>query len=680
MKHSASRRFFLAAYAASGLAGLIYELTWTRLLTLYMGHTTAAASTVAAAFMGGLAGGAFIAGRTASALSPRRTLQAYIGLELIVALFALGLPWVLRASVPVLALAYQDGGGGLAFPAVRLVLCLVTVLVPAVALGATFPMAVRWFVRDSPQTGRRAGELYAVNTLGAALGALAAGFALIPAVGMSGTTLVGVGASMVAVFVVLRLLQASTEGHQGGSASGSPATTARMRAGRRQHEGPPREVVESAAPALVIAAVVLGVSGFATMMFEIAWVRVLSLLVGPTTYAFAATLATLITGLAVGSAIGSWLAGRTGRPALWLSISMAATAMATSWSTAFVGREGPRLIADPLASSGSILAGLISGHPVMIAAWIIPTALGLGVGFPLALELVGSESGIARRVGLVYSVNTLAALAGSLVAGFISIPVLSVQPTLQVVSAMMLLGAGVAVAGPILPLRLRAVGLAVIAVALVPFVWNPPWDRELLASGVYKNARRTDPGVDPITMLRAGELLYYRDGAASTVSVKRLTGVISMSIDGKVDASSSGDMLTQKLLGHLPLLLHPDPHRVLVIGLGSGVTAASALVHPISQLDVVEISPEVVQASQVLQRPEQACAPGCPYAPDSRRWPVTPAPVPPAVRRHRLGAIQPVDGRSRGAVHPGVLRSRASPPGTGRRDLPVGAHLRHWRG
>ncbi|MCX6553027.1 MAG: fused MFS/spermidine synthase, partial [Acidobacteria bacterium] len=348
-------------------------------------------------------------------------------------------------------------------------------------------------------------------------------------------------------------------------------------------------------------AVVLGLSGFATLVYEIAWVRVLSLLVGPTTYAFAATLVTLIAGIGCGSLIGSRLAGRSRRPALWLSITMAATAMVTSWSTAVVGRNVPRLLAEPLSQLAPALAGLLSGHAVLVAALIVPTALGLGVGFPLALELLGSEAGVARRVGMVYAVNTLAALAGSLVAGFIAIPLLSLQPTLQLVSAMLLLGASVVIAGVKLPPRLRVVGVAVVALAVLPIVWNPQWDRDVLASGVYKYARRSTPGLDPMATLRAGKLLYYRDGAASTVSVKRLTGVISMSIDGKIDASSSGDMLTQKVLAHLPLLLHPDPRQVLVIGLGSGVTAASALVHPIARLDVVEISPEVVQASQYFK-------------------------------------------------------------------------------
>ncbi len=124
------------------------------------------------------------------------------------------------------------------------------------------------------------------------------------------------------------------------------------------------------------------------------------------------------------------------------------------------------------------------------------------------------------------------------------------------------------------------------------------WDRDLLASGIYKYATHVPPGVEVEAGLTAGTLLYYRDGAASTVSVRRRTGTVSLAIDGKVDASNAADMLTQKTLAHLPLLLHPNPRDVLIIGLGSGVTLASALVHPIRRADVVEISPEVVEASR----------------------------------------------------------------------------------
>ena len=177
------RRLFVLLYAASGAAALVYEVTWTRLLTLQLGHTVAAASTVLAAFMGGLALGAWVAGKRRGS-----TLRSYVVLELVVAVAALLLPIALGATVPALAWAYADGSAPARFAVVRVAISLALLGVPAAAMGATFPIAADWYARNAAD----AGALYAVNTAGAAAGAIAAGFFLIPALGLRGTTWAGV--------------------------------------------------------------------------------------------------------------------------------------------------------------------------------------------------------------------------------------------------------------------------------------------------------------------------------------------------------------------------------------------------------------------------------------------------------------------------------------------------------
>ena len=160
---------------------------------------------------------------------------------------------------------------------------------------------------------------------------------------------------------------------------------------------------------------------------------------------------------------------------------------------------------------------------------------------------------------------------------FLAIPWLGLQRTLFLATGALIMSALLLTAFGRLSIRIRAL-LAFPAIALLVWlVFQPPWDRDLLASGVYKYAPFAGEQLDVETALKAGRLVYYRDGAAATVSVKRLTGTLSLSVDGKVDASTSGDMITQKTLAHLPLLLHGKPGRVCIIGLGSGVTLASAL-------------------------------------------------------------------------------------------------------
>ena len=189
---AAARRVFILLYAASGAAALVYEVTWTRLLTLQLGHTVAAVSTVLAAFMGGLAFGAWIAGRRGVA-----SLRAYAVLEIVVGVIALLLPLALAGSVPLLAWAYADGMAPARFAIVRVALSLLLVGLPASAMGATFPIAAAWFAAGA-RDASSAAVLYAANTAGAASGAIAAGFFLIPAIGLRGTTWVGVALNVVA--------------------------------------------------------------------------------------------------------------------------------------------------------------------------------------------------------------------------------------------------------------------------------------------------------------------------------------------------------------------------------------------------------------------------------------------------------------------------------------------------
>ena len=171
-----SRLVLYVAFALSGAAALLYEITWTRWLTLFMGHTVAAASTVLAAFMGGLAIGAAIGGRVALRLSLPAALRAYAALELVIALLAITLPFELSLFEPLLARAYANGHGGATFAAVRLACALAVVTLPAVAMGATLPLVVRGSVHLAARAGRETGWLYALNTLGAATGAFAGGF------------------------------------------------------------------------------------------------------------------------------------------------------------------------------------------------------------------------------------------------------------------------------------------------------------------------------------------------------------------------------------------------------------------------------------------------------------------------------------------------------------------------
>ena len=236
-----------------------------------------------------------------------------------------------------------------------------------------------------------------------------------------------------------------------------------------------------------------------------------------------------------------------------------------------------------------------------MAALIGPTALGLGIAFPLALQLAGGDDRTAASgVGRIYALNTICAVAGSLATGFISIPLFGLQATLGIATGHPCRQLQIVLAISAHCHRDRA-AIAFVGVIVLPVAAASAALGSRAARERRLQVRATTAGSPDVeSALKAGTLVYYRDGAAATVSVKRLTGTLSLSVDGKVDASTGGDMLTQKTLAHLPMLLHASPRRICIIGLGSGVTLASALLHPVVSVDVVEISPQVVEASRLF--------------------------------------------------------------------------------
>lgn len=597
---------FLFAYACSGLAALVYEVSWTRVLTLTMGRGVAASSTVLAAYMGGLALGAGIAGRRAALLSARDALRTYAGLELAAALFAVAVPFELHLFEPLLSAAYRDGDAGFMFGMVRLVVSLALVTIPALALGATFPVAVRGFAAEGAGAGVRAGWLYVVNTVGAAFGAFLAGFVLVPAIGVTGALAVGCAASLAAALVAFRMSQAVAEEQpaphvavtpsaDGDKRRGGPQTRAK---GSKRHPSLERQrSVPIEASRLAPTVFALTVSGAVILAAEVIWSRIVSLLVGPSTYAFAATVATFIGGLAIGGTISASVSARLRRPLWLMAVMMGLASLASAWAAQTAGVRLPHDLMIEFSSA----AGL---SPVMrslrVAFVVLPFAVLVGGIFPAGLLTLGSAQASTKVIGLVYAANAVASVAGSLLAGFLMVPVLGLERSLSVITIVLAAVSVIILVWGSTEWTWRIAGALPVVAAAVLVYGGQVWDRDILVTGAYKYAASIPAGSDVETALRAGTLEYYRDGASATVTVKRLTGTLSLAIDGKVDASSGGDMLTQKLLAQLPLLMHGAARQVGIIGLGSGITLASALTHPIEHVDVLEISPEVVEASRLF--------------------------------------------------------------------------------
>jgi len=592
-------RLFVVLYLLSGAAALLYEVAWLRLLTMTMGHTTGAVGAVLAAFMGGLAFGAWVAGRAASGLKPPRALRIYAVLETAIALCALAMPFAIGALRPLLAWAYADGNGGALFGVTRLIASVAVIALPGAAMGASFPVGV------CAVSGTRAGgtksatgakgardvaELYAANTIGAAIGAALAGFVLLPSLGLFGSTLFGVLLNILAAAGAL-VLSRSVE-PENPTEPTEPA--ARDPLNRLNLLNPMN--------ARIVAAI--AVSGFAALVYEVVWTRILAMTLGPTTYAFSAMLVAFIAGLAIGSALAAASLRRIRDVPFWLGMSIIVAGAASLAAAAFVDRL-PIVIARSAGRTDATFTSVFALDVGLAVALQLPMTIALGAALPFAVATASPRTEAApRTAGLIYAANTAGAIAGALVGSFVLVPWLGLQHSLQLASGIAVVAGFVVAwrrtpntAGSRRPVGVAAAALATLALAAL----TPAWNHARLANGAYRLAPALAGG-DIETALQAGDLLYYREGAAATVSVRRLIGVTSLAIDGKVDASNGADMLTQKLLAHLPLLLQHDPRSIYIIGLGSGVTLAAALRHPIDRAEVSEISPEVIAASTYFSK------------------------------------------------------------------------------
>lgn len=578
-------RVFLWVFGLSGAAALLYEVLWLRWLTLSVGHTAAAVGILLAAFMGGLAVGAWGAGRTAGALSPARALNAYAVLELGIASCALLLPPVIESARPLLVWAYAGSGGRL-FDMVMAGLALVLLAVPAAAMGATYPLAVRWAARPA--------ALYAANTAGAAIGAALTGFFLIPALGMFGTTLVGVVLNVAAAAGAIGLARRE-------QAWGAADSSTSLGAGKARPTG--SAVTARHTDAVRIALVAAFVAGLVSLMFQVTWTRILAMVIGPTTYAFSAMLVAVIAGIALGSAIVAVRMPRTpSRAAVWCGAALVAAA-AAALAAGFVVDRVPLMMAAAVSRPDVTFDAVFLRQVLLVVVLQLPLTIALGAVFPLTLALTSLDrDGTARGVAVLYALNTCGAIAGALLGSFVLIPAAGLQGSIRIGAGLLLAAGWAVVRIGAKPPRRGALAFSAIAAAMaVAALMMPPWNAARLANGGYRYAEALAAG-DLETGLEAGQLVYYREGAAGTVSVRQVPGALSLAIDGKVDASNAADMLTQKLLAHLPLLLHPSPRRVAIVGLGSGVTLGAALTHPIERADVVEISPQVVEASRFFSR------------------------------------------------------------------------------
>jgi len=580
--------FVYGLFFVSGATALIYEVVWARMLTQIFGNTTHAIATVLSAFMGGLALGSYVLGRLAD--TRRNAFLIYGLLEAGVGVYGLAIPTLFALTQQAYSRLYGlTETSFTVFSLALFLLCFAVILVPTALMGATLPMLSRFSVTQFASLGRRVGDLYAINTLGAVLGCALSGFYLIPELGLRGSVrLAAVLNLSVATLVVAAVMW--LRGHR--TVAEDPG------------EAPP--VSAAAAPSYLDVALLaaFGLSGAAAMVYENAWTRALTLVIGMSTYSFTIMLTTFLVGLGVGSLLyarwwGTRDVGVAGFGLLQLLIALSALA------TIPLFERLPFLFLRLHTGFGDSFGQFLSIQVALSAiVMILPTLL-LGTTFPVVARIYTQNLyRIGTSIGTAYASNTLGAIVGAFLGGFVLIPVLGVQNSIGLA---VVVSAATGVVLVALDARVRrarrlAAAGAMFVIAIVAVLSFRTWDKRVMTSGVtiYAHNYASLP-TDALRRewMERDALLYYREGLTATISVHRSasSNYLYEKTNGKVDASF-GDAPTQLMVGYLPMLLNPGAKRVLVIGMGSGMTAKAVAAFPVQRLEVAEIEPAVIEGAR----------------------------------------------------------------------------------
>lgn len=602
------RSIAILCFFLSGASGLVFQVIWSRLFSLVFGTTTLALSTVLTAFMAGLALGSYLSGRLADRLGD--PLRAYALAEGGIGLFALLLPLVVSSFSGLNAWAYQNFSDSYALLAlVRFSASAALIVFPTTLMGATLPLLARYFVAteaEHSRVGIRVGTLYAVNTSGAVLGTFFGGFVLLPRLGLSTTNALAACTNLGLATIVgaAYLWRARRERREPNSAEQEALrleVAELLETVREEQTVTPRVSARARRMALVAFAF----SGGAAMIYQVIWSRALAMSIGSSVYSFSLVLTTFLIGLAGGAAVIGRLSQRSANPVGWLAINHILIVVFVAVSYLLLDKlphvylfliKGDKMQADAVLWRQFILTALV----------MLPATFAMGGIFPLTIRIASSGlDRVGRDVGTAYSINTIGAIVGSFLAGFVVIPWLQMQLGIYFAAATNLVLAALLASLAPWPRR-RQLGVASVAIVLIaagPFL--PRWNLYMLSVGLFR------PSVARDALNQGGKwlkpkLVYYRDGISTTVSVEQWSAKhYSMKNNGKVDASTGDDMPTQITVGLLPVLLHPEvPERspdVLLIGYASGVTAGAVLQYPVKRLDVVELEPAIIEASRFFE-------------------------------------------------------------------------------
>ncbi|MHC4636575.1 MAG: fused MFS/spermidine synthase [Planctomycetota bacterium] len=597
------RKKILFCFFLSGACGLVYEVIWVRMLTLIFGNTTYAVSTVLCAFMAGLALGSWYFGRlvdrvTSSPLALFAFFEAGIGFYCIFTPLLFKLIQYLYVSLSHLTSHL------LLLTSFRFLFSFIIMLIPTALMGGTLPVLSKLFIQRKEEIGEEVGILYSVNTWGGVLGTFATGFLLMILLGVRGTlyTAAIINLAISAFVYYIRRATASIV------RAGVPACS------KQADTVVDTRITQSRNYLSTFILVAFALSGFTALVYEVTWTRVLSMIIGSSVYAFSIMLTAFLAGIVLGSLLFAKFFNQLKNQITLFGLAEMIIGFSVLLLIPLFGIL-PFIFVDIFKQFQNTFYGFQMMQFIMVfLVMLLPTTL-FGLTLPLVAKICTSEfKMVGRSVGKVYMVNTVGAILGSFAAGFMLIPLFGLQITIRVMAFLnLLIGMLLLYFGLIRKKRLQtALVFACLIVVVISLAFPIHWNKEMLNSGVFvyapfyasfKGGSLRERWEIWKGVVEQPEILYYSDKSPRfIVAVKRnlRSGILSLSIDGKTDASNNygGDMPNQLLIGHLPLFLHPQAKSALVVGLAGGITLGAVQQHPLERIDCVEIEPAMIEASR----------------------------------------------------------------------------------
>lgn len=609
-------RIIYLLFFFSGAAALIYEVVWVRSLSLVFGGTHLAVTTVLSVFMGGLALGSHVIGKHVDQL--KKPLRFYGFLELGIALSAIAFILLMKIypSVYILLVRGQESST-LYLTIIRVFFAFLAMIIPTSLMGGTLPVLTRFVSIHPKNLGSRLSLLYGFNTLGAVAGTSAAGFFLLRFYSVSMTFYTAITMNTLIGLTSILLQQKMPEIITPYTSEATSGNLSTQRDPERQ-AAKKKEMKDILPFKLVLWGI--GVSGFCALGYEVLWTRNITLNIGTSVYSFSIMLAAFLTGIALGSK--SYGLFRN----IFLSKDYATTKLVigfgivqlvigvTALAVTFYLRNLPAnsiQLSDYFRNLGlGVFEARQWGNLTLAFSYMIVPAFFMGLAFPIAGEVnAANKERIGRAVGGVLAYNTIGAILGATASGFLMIYIFGIERSLQLL-VVINIGFGLLVMFSIKNIKILNLAVIGVILAAMAFLILTPdalrlWDAKYLA--IYQNNQPEayDTPEKKQDALENTDVLYYHEGIDSTISVIKIKGGNqALLVNGKVVASASlKDRQCQFTLGHLPMLLHKNPQKVLVVGLGTGMTLGAVSVHPsIIELTLAELEPNVAGAARTFKQ------------------------------------------------------------------------------